>query len=114
MKYSEEQFADAIAKAAKKCGLDAHIYYLYKKSDMQTWADKLIGLDFRKAMAVKRSYMFCDSLDMTFFFDERGNAKYTYSGYADKRDASDEKIVNAFKKANKMRLEMERALGGME
>ncbi len=114
MKYSEEQFADAIAKAAQKCGLGAHIYYLYKKSDMQTWADKLIGMDFRKGMAVKRSYMLCDTLDMTFFFSEQGNAKYTYCGKADKRDASDEKIVNAFKMANEMRLEMERALGGME
>ena len=110
MKYTEKQFAEALAKASKKCGLDSHVTYFSKKSDLTTWADRVIGFFFRKGMPVKKSYMMCDSLDMTFFFFKNGIAAYTYAGYADMRDAREEKIVNAFKKANEMRLAMEEAL----
>ena len=114
MAYKEKQFADAIEQAAKKCGLDSHVSYISKKSDMQTWADRVIGFFFRKGMAIKRSYMMCDTLDMTFFFLKNGEAMYTYAGQADKRDATENKIVNAFRKANEMRIEMEKALAEME
>ena len=114
MLHTEKQFADAIEKAAKKCGLDSHINYINKKTDMRTWADRVIGVFFRKGMAIKRSYMMCDALDMTFFFLKNGKAVYTYAGYADKRDACEEKIVEAFRKANQMRIEMEKALAEME
>lgn len=110
MNYTEKQFAEALEKASKKCGLDSHVSCLSKKSDMQTWADRVIGFFFRKGMNVKRSYMMCDCLDMTFFFLKNGIAVYTYAGYADMRDAREEKIVNAFRKANEMRLAMEEAL----
>ena len=111
--YTEKQFEIAIEKAAKACGLDAHISFLNKKSEMVTWADRVIGIFFRKGMAVKRSYMMCDTLDMTFFFTKNGRAIYTYAGYADMRDASDKRIVTAFRKANEMRNEMEKALAEM-
>lgn len=113
MAYTEEQFAKALEMSAKQCGLDAHICYMENKSNLQTLADKIIGRFFRKGMAIKRSYMWCDTLDMTFFFLENGEAVYAYSGYADKRDASEEKIVNAFRKANEMRVAMEQALKQM-
>ena len=114
MAYTEKQFSGAIEKAAKKCGLASHVSYLNRKSDMSTWADRVIGFFYRKGMAIKRSYMMCDTLDMTFFFTERGKAMYTYAGQADERDATEEKIVRAFKKANEMRLEMEKALEEMK
>ena len=113
MKYTEEQFAVGLAEAAKKCGLDAHISYLNKKADLKTWADKVIKTFYRKGMAIKRSYMFCDTLDMTFFYLPNGKAVYSYSGYASQHDATEERIVNAFKKANEMRMEMEKALERM-
>ena len=114
MAYTEEQFKKALELAAKKCGLDSHISYLDKKSDMQTWADRVIGMFYRKGMSIKRSYMYCNSLDITFFFFEDGKAAYTYSGYADERDATEEKIVKAFKLANKMRDTMEKVLKELE
>ena len=113
MEYTEEQFAKALEISSNKCGLDAHISWLDKKSDMQTWADRIIGIFFRKGMPIKRSYMWCNSLDMTFFFLKNGEAVYTYSGFADARDANDEKIVQAFRKANEMREAMEQALKQM-
>lgn len=110
MPYTEEQFEKALEISAKQCGLDAHVSHLYKKSDMQTRADRIIGIFFRKGMPIKRSYMWCNSLDMTFFFLKDGTAVYTYSGYADNRDATEEQIIQAFKKANEMRLTMEQVL----
>lgn len=110
MKYSNEQQARAMHEACRKVGVDSHITLLIYKKDMQTRADKIIGFFWRKAMPIKRSYMYCDSLDMTFFFTENGEAVYSYAGYADKRDATEEKIVNAFRKANELRLEMEKEL----
>lgn len=110
MEYTEEQFAKALELSAKKCGLDAHISWLDKKANMCTYADRIIGVFYRKGMAIKKSYMYCDSLDMTFFFFKNGEAVYTHSGYVDKRDATEEKIVNAFRKANEMRVTMEHTL----
>lgn len=114
MAYTEEQFEEALKISAKQCGLDAHVSHLYKKSDKQTWADRIIGIFFRKGMPIKRSYMWCNTLDMTFFFLKDGTAVYTYSGYADNRDANEERIVQAFRKANEMRLAMEQALAKMK
>lgn len=54
--------------------------------------------------------MYYNSLDITFFYLANGEAVYTYSGYADNRDANDEHILNAFRKANEMRIVMEETL----
>lgn len=108
-RYLHSQQAKALEVAAKKCGLDCHISFIEKKSQLYTWADRIAGRFFRKMMPVKRSYLYCDSLDIDFFFLEDGTAVYTYAGYADQRDAT-EKIVDAFCIANKMRLEMETAI----
>lgn len=110
VEYTEEQFAKALELSAKKCGLDSHVSWLDKKSYMRTWADRIIGVFYRKGMPIKRSFMYCNSLDMTFFYSKNEEAVYTYSGYADKRDATEEKIVNAFRKANEMRVTMEQTL----
>lgn len=108
--YTEEEFAKALELAAKRCNLDSHISYLEKKSNMSTWADRIIGRFFRKGMPVKKSFLYCNTLDADFFYLPNGEAIYTYSGYADKRDANEEYIVKAFRRANEMRSVMEETL----
>lgn len=110
MKYTIEQQTEALAEASKICNLDAHITTFERKSDLHTWADRIIGIFYRKNIPVKRSYMMCSTLDMDFFFTKEGEAVYTYAGYADSRDATEEKIVNAFRMANKMKEEMQKAI----
>lgn len=109
-RYLHSQQAKAIQIAAKKCGLDAHITTFERKADLSTWADKLYKRFFIKYKPIKRSFLYCESLDCNFFFLPNGEAVYTYAGFADHRDATEEKIVNAFRIANKMRFEMEAAL----
>lgn len=106
MRYSHELQARAIKIAANKMNLDAHITHFYRKTDLHTYADRIMKSWYRNGMPAKRSYMMCDTLDMNFFFTEDGTAVYTYAGYADTRDGN-EKIVEAFRKANAMREEMQ-------
>lgn len=110
MRYTNEQQIEALVQASKICKLHAHITTFQRKSDLQTWADRIIGIFYRKHMPIKRSYMMCSTLDMDFFFTKDGEAVYTYAGYADNRDATEEKIVNAFRMANRMREEMQKAI----
>lgn len=110
MKYSHEQQAKAMSKAAKKLNLDAHITTLQYKKDLQTWADRILARFFRKEMPIKRSYLFCNSLDVDFFFTEDGEAAFTYAGYADHRDLDDEKLMKAMHMAKQMRDEMQKII----
>lgn len=111
MKYTYEQQAEAIHQAAHNLGMDAHVCTLQYKKDLYTWADKILGSNyFRKGMPVKRSYLFCDCLDVTFFFTEYGHATFTYAGCADHRDLEDDALIKAIKLAKKMRDEMERLI----
>lgn len=112
-RYLHSQQAKALEIASKKCGLDCHVSFIEKKSQLYTWADKIAGRFFRKQMPIKRSYLYCNSLDVDFFFLKDGTAVYTYAGYADERDAT-EKITDAFYIANKMRREMENAIKGLQ
>lgn len=110
MKYSHEQQAEAMRKAAKKLNLDAHITILQYKKDLHTWADRILERFFRKEMPIKRSYLFCNSLDVDFFFTEDGEATFTYAGCADHRDLDDEKLIKAIHMAKQMRDEMQRII----
>ena len=112
MQYTNEQQEQALSIAFKKCGLNNHTVYFEKKSDMQTWADKLMGFFFRKGMPVRKSYMYCETLDMTFFFTLEGRAMYAYSGYADERD-SGKNLIEAFNKADEVRKAMVEAIADM-
>jgi hypothetical protein len=103
MKYSNEIQTEAIERAAKRLNLDTHITYCEYQKDLYNWADRLMKMWYRKGMPYKRSFLMCDSLDVNFFFMKEGEAAYTYAGYADNRDAQEEKIVEAFRIANKMR-----------
>ena len=110
MKYTHEQQAAALHQAAKNMGIDAHVTTLDYKNQLQTWADKILGRFFRKGMPVKRSYLFCDCLDVDFFFHESGEAAFTYAGYADSRDLDGGSLEKAMKMAKAMRDEMQRVI----
>lgn len=111
MKYTHVEQARAMEKAAKILGLDAHVVGVDYKKDLHTWADKILGCNyFRKGMPVKRSYLFCECLDITFFFTEYGHATFSYAGIADHRDLEDDGLIKAMKLAKRMVEEMEKAV----
>lgn len=104
--------AELIAAACKKAGLDGHIKWIEKKAHAQTWAER-IAERFRggRQLPVKNSYMYCDTLDMSFFYGETGTPYMTYAGYvtADSKDITEEKLLEAFRKAGQV-LEMMKEL----
>ena len=110
MKYSHEQQEKAMRIAAKRMNLDAHITTLRYKKDLHTWADRILTRFFRKGMPIKRSYLFCDCLDVDFFFTESGEAAFTYAGYADHKECDDEKLLKAMQIAKQMREEMQNVI----
>ena len=112
MRYTHKQQAEAMEKAAKKLNLDAHITILQYKKDLHTWADRILARFFRKDMPIKRSYLFCDSLDVDFFFTEDGEATFTYAGYADHRELEEDKLIKAMCMAKQMREEMQKNIEG--
>lgn len=89
--------------------MDNHTVRFERKTDLVTCSDRIIGFFYRRNMPVRKSYMYCDALDMTFFYDQSGNAIYTYAGKADERD-SGVLLVNAFSKAEEIRKEMQKAI----
>lgn len=113
MKYTHEQQERALSIAFKRCEMDNHTVRFERKTDLVTWADRLIGFFYRKNMPARKSYMYCNTLDMTFFYDQSGNAMYTYAGQADERD-SGELLVKAFSKAEEIRKEMQIAIKEVE
>lgn len=58
-------------------------------------------LEGGRQLPVKNSYMYCDTLDMSFFYGETGTPYMTYAGYVttDSKDIAEEKLLEAFRKA---------------
>lgn len=110
-----EERADCIFRACRANGLDGHIKWIEKKTQAYTWAEK-IAMRFKgkRDMPVKNGYMFCETLDMCFFYDEYENACVTYAGYAraNSTDLAEDKLVNAFVIAKKVLLDMDRLIKG--
>lgn len=69
-----DQERKAIYAAARRVGLDAHIQTMDKKSEAHTCAEKLMLASYRKGMPYKASYLYCDMLDVCFYFDHDGRA----------------------------------------
>ena len=110
-----EERADCIYRACKANGLDGHIKWIEGRIDANTWAEKIaMRFKCRQEMPVKNSYMFCEKLDMCFFYDEYENACVTYAGYAraNSTDLAEDKLVNAFVIAKKVLLDMDRLIKG--
>ena len=71
---TNEKQAELIAIACKESGLDGHIKWIDRSSDAHTWAERIAnGIRLRngKRLPVKNSYMYCDTLDMCFFYSLR-------------------------------------------
>lgn len=97
LKFQEEAFISA----CEKLDLCSHITEFNSKKDASTFADKIAINSFYKGMCVKKSYMYCNSLDMTFFFNRDGKSDFTYAGRYNKNDTP-EKMYEVFKKANEL------------
>lgn len=82
---------------------------------VETLAEK-IAVQFMQAgqqLPVKNSYMFCDTLDMCFFYGPGDTPKVAYAGHAgaDERDITEGKLVEAFRKADTVLRAMKRFAG---
>lgn len=102
---TEKRQAELIAAACKEAGLDGHIRWIEGKKQADTWAEK-IAMRFKgnNALPVKNSYMFCDTLDMCFFYNEAGMPFMTYAGYvtAESKDITEGKLLEAFLRARQV------------
>ena len=74
---------EALEQACKQLGMDSHITIIQSAKDCRTDADKKAYNIIGKPFVVKRSYLNCNSLDVTFFYNNEGEATYTYCGYGD-------------------------------
>ena len=109
--------AEMISKACEMEELSTHIKQINKNADAGTWAEK-IACRFRKgeALPVKNSYMYCDTLDMCFFYTKDGKPCVTYAGYvtADCKDMTAGRLVRAFIRAGKVLQNMKKLIEGAE
>lgn len=100
-----KQQAEIIEKACKLANLGTHIAEIKSRRDACTWADRIAyqHKNGRQIMPVKKSYVYCDTLDMTFYFLRGTTPAVAYAGYttAMSRDATGG-LVNAFAKANEV------------
>lgn len=103
--------AELIGKAAREVGLDGHCKLIRNRRDFTTWAEHIADR-FRNGnqIIVKNSYMYCDTLDMCFFYTEFDRAAFTYSGYSTvvSADVIDDKLPKAFELAKKLLMAMDR------
>lgn len=100
---------EALEQACKQLGMDSHITIIQSAKDCRTDADKKAYNIIGKPFAVKRSYLNCNSLDVTFFYNNEGEATYTYCGYGDPYDSKD-KLLAAFETADDLRQTMDEVL----
>lgn len=102
---TELRQAELITEACKEAGLYNYIRWIDYKNQAGTWAEK-IAIQFKgsHSLPVKNSYMYCETLDMCFFYSQQGIPMMTYAGYvtADSEDFMDNKIQNAFSKAEEV------------
>lgn len=99
----------ALEQACEHLSMDSHIVVIESKKDCITDADKKAYSVIGRPFAVKRSYLNCNSLDATFFYNDEGKATFTYCGYKNPYDSKD-KLLAAFETADKLRMEMDNVL----
>lgn len=106
--------AQLIEKACIEAGVDSHITWHEHKSDAHTWAERISVrfMDGRQPRPAKNSYMYCDTLDMCFFYGgPTGDTPYiTYAGYATagSPDITEGKLTAALERANTVLQAMKR------
>lgn len=103
---TNEKQAELIAIACKESGLDGHIKWIERSSDAHTWAERIangIRLGNVKRLPVKNSYMYCDTLDMCFFYIK--DVPYmSYAGYVtvNSKDIMEDRLIKAFQTAKQV------------
>ena len=103
-----EKQADYIRVACEQCGLSSHITWLSDISPKTISAENIArAIAMKKEFPAKVSFMFCDGLDMCFFFDSVGKARVTFSGQAEQGSDDLTKIADAFKVAKKLLKKMQ-------
>lgn len=105
MKLSIEQKAEIIHDSARECGLDSHITYSEKRSDLYTMAEKDMGwMGFSKNMPHKNSYLYCDSVDACFYISREDMACVTFAArwFAGSKDLTLERMEIALMYINSM------------
>lgn len=99
---TKQRQAELISAACKAAGLDDHIRWIETQKQADTWAEK-IAMRFKDkdSFPVKNSFMYCDTLDMCFFYDPQGVPRMTYAGFAsaESPDITEGKLIEAFHKA---------------
>lgn len=102
---TKQRQADLISAACKEAGLDGHIRWIETQKQAGTWAEK-IAMQFKDkdSFPVKNSFMYCDTLDMCFFYDPHGVPRMTYAGFASavSPDITEGKLIEAFRKAKQV------------
>jgi len=103
MKYPVCVRTTLLEKAMKQCELASHIKNMEFKRDAGTWAERIATRFYEKGgFPVKNSYMFCDSLDMCFFYDKDMVPTVTYAGYAQFMSKDTITLPSAFEKAKEV------------
>lgn len=102
---TKEKQAELITAACKEAGLDGHIRWIEGKKQANTWAEKIaVRFKGENSLPVKNSYMYCDTLDMCFFYNEQGTPFMTYAGYvtAESKDIAEGNLFEAFRRARQV------------
>lgn len=96
--------AEIIAKACREYELDGSITWFTKNLKPRTHAEKIAAECFdKKEFPAKTSFLFCDELDMCFFFSANGTARVAFSGTSPAGSADITKnFIMAFRTAEKV------------
>ena len=95
-----------IQNACRRAGLYGHVKWLQTHRDAHTWAEKIAYM-YRKPgyriMPTKGSVMYCETLDMCFFFMYGKTPAMAYAGYMAAGGSDNaEKLATAFKKGEEL------------
>lgn len=99
-----EKQAACIQRACEECGISGKILWYSNDRKPGTPAAKIAwDISRKKSFPTKTSFMFCDELDMCFFYSSDGTARVSYSGTA-KAGSEDIKynLISAFQKADEI------------
>lgn len=103
-KITQERQRKHIEEACKEAGLGGHVTWFSDSIKPTTHATSMAADILRKKnFPAKCSFMFCDELDMCFFYSQDGIARVTFSGET-KAGSEDirHNIIMAFKTAEKV------------
>ena len=103
-KIKKRRQEEMISEACCRAGVDSHVQWIIYKKDAVNFPMKTAVSWNTLPVPVKNSFMYCDSLNMCFFYTDSNIATVAYSGYATLgRDLGNEdKLIAAFRKAKEI------------